>query len=162
MLGIFKSILLTLLSPLRWFFNYFCKRRFRKLTYSKSEENLAPSCDVNNSRDHTVLDFDQQQSWNNDWNSEEDEKAAKIEQYRRELVAASNKEDEIQGAEDVNFFADMEPQNVRQPKVFVGQQNKSDSKSRLSISIDDPSLSCPPVDTVSLFFFAIYFSWQPN
>ena len=153
MLGLFKSILFIILTPFRWLFNRFCKRRFRKLFHSKSEENIANVEKVSKVGDHTVLDLDAEQSWSNDW-PQEDEKAAKIEQYRRQLVSAKESEAARDQAEDhVNFFADMEPQNVRQPKIFVGQAQhtfRQNSRNRLSISKDDASLEPPLDDAVSV------------
>ena len=68
------------------------------------------------------------------------------EQYRRELIIRQREKSESKTTDQAttensaaaNFFADMEPQNVRQAKLFVGaNSSKQDSKNRLSVSMDE-------------------------
>ena len=130
MLNIIKTILLTILSPFKAIFALFCRKRFRKiLEKTKSEENL----NQNNSQDHTILDFDQ--SWNKDFKLEDqNSNAAKIQQYRSQLYNRQKSENETLAQENsVNFFQDMEPENIRQAKIFVGKNQKM-SENRLSVS----------------------------
>jgi len=135
MLGIFKTILFLVLSPFRAIYNWLFRRRIQKL-YSEppSPENQAKSSSH-------VVDFDQ--SWSNDWTSDKDTNASKIDQYRQQLIRqrSESKSDQTGDAvANIDFFSDMEPQNVRQAKVFVGSSNANQQNlhvNRLSVSTDE-------------------------
>ena len=154
MLGLFKTVLFLVLLPFRAIYNWLFRRRIQKL-YSEP-----PSPEKNQSKSSShVVDFDQ--SWSNDWNnSDKDTNVSKIDQYRQQLIRqrSESKSDQTTGdgavVANVDFFSDMEPQNVRQAKVFIGS-NAHDQQNlhvnRLSVSTDEAYQ--PVQDAVSYFFF---------
>ncbi len=162
MLHLLKSILLVILSPFKYIFDILCKKRFRKLFRSKSEENLTASPlnsnQVGQPQDHHVVNLEQ--NWDNDWAVEDtNSNAAKIQQYREQLYFSrqrSKTEEPVPEESKVNFFADMEPEKISQAKVFVGSNSAnrqmSDRRNRLSFSASEqvPELS-DPVRKVSPF-----------
>ena len=149
MLGIFKTILFLVLSPFRPIYNWLFRRRIQKL-YSEP-----PSPENQSKSSSHVVDFDQ--SWSNDWTSDKDTNASKIDQYRQQLIRqrSESKSDQTGDAvANIDFFSDMEPQNVRQAKVFVGSSNANQQNlhvNRLSVSTDEAYQ--PAQDAVSFFFF---------
>ena len=161
MLHIIKTIFCFLLSPFRALHNWCCKKRLRKylLPTKVSEEDLikAQHNDMhekvgllspdNSSEDH-IVDFDQ--AWSNNWDTEGEQNVNqkssqinpvnKIEQYRSEICRQKSQPvDATEVEPDINFFAEMEPENIAQAKVFVGGNgsNLSERKNRLSFSMNE-------------------------
>ena len=139
-----------ILSPFKSIYGFFCKKKCRKfLNQSNGESNVNPVSASNSQNysqegDHHVVNLQFEQSWDNDWTleNEADKTTNKIEQYRNQLKVEKQKSNNSENAEenpDVNFFVDMEPQNVRQAKVFVGQSanNTQERRNRLSVSASD-------------------------
>jgi len=150
MLSILKTIFFMILSPFKSIYGFFCKKKCRKfLNQSNGESNVNPVSASNSQNysqegDHHVVNLQFEQSWDNDWTleNEADKTTNKIEQYRNQLKVEKQKSNNSENAEenpDVNFFVDMEPQNVRQAKVFVGQSanNTQERRNRLSVSASD-------------------------
>ena len=150
MLGLFKTVLFLVLSPFRAIYNWLFRRRIQKL-YS---EPPSPENNQSKSSSH-VVDFDQ--SWSNDWNnSDKDTNVSKIDQYRQQLIRQRSESKSDQTGDvvaNVDFFSDMEPQNVRQAKVFVGSNANQQNLhvNRLSVSTDEAYQ--PVQDAVSYIFF---------
>jgi len=104
----------------------------------------------NSSEDH-IVDFDQ--AWSNNWDTEGEQNVNqnssqitpvdKIEQYRSEICRQKSKPvDATEVEPDINFFAEMEPENIAQAKVFVGGNGSnnghlSERKNRLSVSMSE-------------------------
>merc|ERR1711935_107071 len=145
MLTILKTIFCFILSPFRAIFNFLCRKRFRKLLLPTkvSEVNLSAKSQENNSQnqgtpiqngnssDTHVVDFQFGQSWNDNWDDpngtdpnpntvQELSPEEKIQQYRNEVCRQKSQPDPSEIEPDVNFFEDMEPDNVAQAKFFVG------------------------------------------
>ena len=151
MIGLCKTVFFLVLSPFRAIYNWLFRRRIQKL-YSEppSPENQSKS----SSSTHHVVDFDQ--SWGNDWTSDNDTNASKIDQYRQQLIrqrSESKSDQTVEAVANVDFFSDMEPQNVRQAKVFVGSNNANQNShfNRLSVSTDEAYQ--PVQDAVSFLSF---------
>ena len=104
----------------------------------------------NSSEDH-IVDFDQ--AWSNNWDTEGEQNVNqnssqinpvnKIEQYRSEICRQKSQPvDATEIEPDVNFFAEMEPENIAQAKIFVGGNGSnnghlSERKNRLSFSMNE-------------------------
>ena len=152
MLQVLKTIIIFILSPFRALFNYLCKKRFRKyLLPTKCEDPIVPNEKetnqdnriVNNSSDHHVVDFQFDQSWSNDWDNDNVKSnhiltpEDKIQEYRNQICRQKSQPDASETNADVNFFADMEPDNIAQAKIYVGSPKSgqlSERKNRLSVS----------------------------
>ena len=186
MFHIIKAIFCFLLSPFRALHNWCCKKRLRKylLPTKVSEEDLIKPqhndmhekvgllSPDNSSEDH-IVDFDQ--AWSNNWDTEGEQNVNqnssqitpvdKIEQYRSEICRQKSKPvDATEVEPDINFFAEMEPENIAQAKVFVGGNGSnnghlSERKNRLSVSMSEqiPEEKSNIGDPVSLSDFYIYF-----
>ena len=147
MIGLCKTVFFLVLSPFRAIYNWLFRRRIQKL-YSEP-----PSPENQSKSSSHVVDFDQ--SWSNDWTSDKDTNASKIDQYRQQLIRqrSESKSDQTGDAvANIDFFSDMEPQNVRQAKVFVGSSNANQQNlhvNRLSVSTDEAYQ--PAQDAVSFF-----------
>jgi len=67
----------------------------------------------------------------------------KIEQYRSEICRQKSQPvDATEVEPDINFFAEMEPENIAQAKIFVGGNGSnnghlSERKNRLSFSMNE-------------------------
>ena len=100
----------------------------------------------NSSEDH-IVDFDQ--AWSNNWDTEGEQNVNqkssqmnpvnKIEQYRSEICRQKSQPvDATEVEPDINFFAEMEPENIAQAKIFVGgNSHLSERKNRLSVSMSE-------------------------
>jgi len=141
MLSVFKTIFFLIISPFRTLYNWLFRRRLQKLyepsTPPDSANNVQPN---SNNASHHIVDFDQ--SWsNNDWGMENEamNNVSQTELYRNQLIRqrSESKSEPAPVETEVNFFADMEPQSVRQAKVFVGSNPYPDNRSRLSVSNDE-------------------------
>ena len=152
MLSVFKTIFFLIISPFRTLYNWLFRRRLQKLyepsTPPDSANNVQPN---SNNASHHIVDFDQ--SWsNNDWGMENEamNNVSQTELYRNQLIRqrSESKSEPAPVETEVNFFADMEPQSVRQAKVFVGSNPYPDNRSRLSVSNDEAYQPIP--ETVSL------------
>ena len=161
MLHIIKAFFCLLLSPFRALHNWCCKKRLRKylLPTKVSEEDLIKPqkhndihekvglVSPNNPSEDHIVDFDQ--AWSNNWDTEGEQNVNqkssqinpvnKIEQYRSEICRQKSRPvDATEIEPDVNFFAEMEPENIAQAKIFVGGNgsNLSERKNRLSFSMN--------------------------
>lgn len=131
MLSVFKTIFFLIISPFKAIYNWLFRRRLQKLY----EPKTPPPDPAEQNNAHHIVDFDQ--SWDNDWGANETENnVSKIEQYRSQLIRQRSESKSESAEREMNFFADMEPQSVRQAKVFVGTNSYQDSRSRLSVSND--------------------------
>ena len=149
MLGLFKTVFFIVLYPFRAIYNWFFRRRIQKI-YEPQSPVISPQSVQQQNSNHHIVDFDQ--SWNSDWGSMDTEQnASKIEQYRSQLIRQRSEPKAEMAVENTNFFADMEPQNVRQAKVFVGSNSNQNTRNRLSVSNDDAYQ--PTQDTVSFIPF---------
>ena len=150
MLSVFKTIFFLIISPFRTVYNWLFRRRLQKLYEPSSPPNSANNIQPNDNTSHHIVDFDQ--SWsNNDWGGMENEaNVSQTELYRNQLIrqrSESTSQPASSVEAEVNFFADMEPQSVRQAKVYVGSNSYSDNRSRLSVSNDEAYQPIP--ETVS-------------
>ena len=165
MLHIIKAFFCLLLSPFRALHNWCCKKRLRKylLPTKVSEEDLNKAqqhndihknvgvLSPNNSSEDHIVDFDQ--AWSDNWDTEGEQNVNqkssqinpvnKIEQYRSEICRQKSQPvDATEVEPDINFFAEMEPENIAQAKIFVGGNGSnnghlSERKNRLSFSMNE-------------------------
>ena len=121
-----------------------------KAQHNDMHEKVGLLSPDNSSEDH-IVDFDQ--AWSNNWDTEGEQNVNqkssqinpvnKIEQYRSEICRQkSQPADATEVEPDINFFAEMEPENIAQAKIFVGGNasnngHLSERKNRLSFSMNE-------------------------
>jgi hypothetical protein len=110
---------------------------------------LLPDIQNTLNNDH-VVDFGSSsqplESWTDDWGDDFNKKS------HNGQTRPSKEKDSVE--DDINFFVDMEPDNVRQARVYVGANRNNDhrgrsDRNRLSVSTSEDV----PAEAVRILFY---------